>query len=160
MSIVSVHDEGHHRFEIRPNRSMSWRAVKLFYAGMVSVSLIIAGGFAALGFWPVLPFAGLELLALGWALYACAQDSERREIVSVDSDSVAVEKGRRLRESSFEFVRAWTSVALAAPPIAWYPSRLVLRSHGREIEVGGFLTEAERTQLAIDLKRAIVYRSQ
>ena len=35
---------------------------------LAAVSLVIAGAFALAGAWLVLPFAGLELAGLGWAL--------------------------------------------------------------------------------------------
>jgi uncharacterized membrane protein len=44
---------------------------------------------------------------------------------------------------------------LLAPKVRWYPSRLVLRSHGKVVEFGGFLNEPERWQLAGQLQRAI-----
>lgn len=38
----------------------------------------------------------------------------------------------------------------------WYPSRLTIRSHGREVEVGRCLNEEERERLARDLGEFIV----
>lgn len=122
---------------------------------MVCVSLAIAVGFAMQGFWPVLPFAGLELLALGVALYVCTMDGHRSDVVSVDTHTVTVEKGRRAPSKTWEFNRAWTQVKLFRPRIVWYPSRLVLRSGGEEVEVGDFLTEDERLRLAKQLREAI-----
>ena len=37
------------------------------FAGLAAVTLAIGAGFALLGAWPVLPFAGLEIVALGAA---------------------------------------------------------------------------------------------
>lgn len=41
------------------------------YVTLAAISLVIAVAFAAVGAWPVLPFAGLELAALGWAMCRC-----------------------------------------------------------------------------------------
>ena len=38
---------------------------------------------------------------------------------------------------------------------SWYPARLVIRSHGREVELGRFLNEEEREQLAMELLTVI-----
>jgi uncharacterized membrane protein len=38
------------------------------FVALATVSLAIAGGFALAGAWPVLPFAGIELAALAWAM--------------------------------------------------------------------------------------------
>ena len=56
------------RIEISPNCSLSVRGALGFFAGLCCVSLSIGGLMAARGFWPILPFFGLEMLLLGWAL--------------------------------------------------------------------------------------------
>jgi uncharacterized membrane protein len=66
-----------------------------------------------------------------------------------------VEKGRRQLSQRWETQRTWAQVHLLAPKIRWYPSRLVLRSHGKMMELGGFLSESERRQLAGQLQRAM-----
>lgn len=153
-----LNDESNYRqqrFVIRPHRSLSWAQVKRVYIGMAVVSLAIAVGFAMQGFWPVLPFAGLELLALGGALYLCTLEGHRSDVVCVDTHTVTVEKGRRTPDDTWEFNRAWTQVKLFRSRVVWYPSRLVLRSAGKEVEVGDFLTEGERLRLAEQLREAI-----
>ena len=72
-------------------------------------------------------------------------------MVSVSGDTVAVEKARE----RWEMQRAWAQIRLLPPRIRWYPTRLVLRSHGKEVELGGFLNEAERCQLADELRDAV-----
>jgi len=155
MILASLGTNNERNFEIRPTRSLSWREVKVFYAAIVGVALLIALGCTAMGYWPVLPFAGLEALALGWAFYAVALDGQKREVVRIDERTVAVEKGRRRVEDRWTAMRAWTRVYHLAPPVAWYPTRLLLRSHGREIELGRFLNEEERRRLACDLTRVL-----
>lgn len=140
---------------LRPNRSLSWREAKLFYGGILAVSLGIALSFAVLGFWPVLPFAGLELLALGAAFYWCQWQGERVEVISVRGDRVAVEKGHRRVEARWDFERAWVQVQVLRPRFAGYPSQLVLRSHGREVAIGDFLVEEERRRVAGELRRIL-----
>lgn len=156
MVFASVDNQRQRLIEIRPNRSLSWREAKIVYGGIGLVCLSIALGCASLGYWPVLPFAGLELFALGSAYYLVALDGQRREVVRVDEHTVAVEKGRRRFEQSWRFTRAWTSVIVSRPSISWYPTRLLLRSHGKEIELGGFLDEGERRALATELRRALI----
>lgn len=143
------------RFVIRPNRSLTWRQLQVFYLGIVGVSMGIAIWFAVLGLWPVLPFAGAELLLLGGALYANALRGARSEVISVGERAVEVEKGRHQPEEHWEFPRAWTRVRLLLPGVRWYPSRLVIGSHGRHVELGDFLNEEERRHLAEYLGRAI-----
>jgi uncharacterized membrane protein len=73
----------------------------------------------------------------------------------VNSDEVAVEKGRRRLRQRWVMQRAWAQIRLLPPRIRWYPTRLVIRSHGNEVELGGFLNEHERRQLAGELRDAI-----
>jgi len=138
---------------IRPNQSLSWRAVLRVYAAVALSLLGISVGFVLKGFWPVLPFAGLELVALGAAFYLCLARSQWREIISIDSDIVRVEKGRRRAEERWECPSFWARIQLEKSPIAWYPSRLVIRYQGRQVEIGRFLNDNERTALADALRR-------
>lgn len=138
---------------IRPNRSLSWRGTVTVFCSISLVSLVIALGFSLLGFWLILPFAGLELAVLAAALYLSALRGCAREVISIHGGMIAVQKGIRLPEQTTSFPRGWVQVELARPLHKGYPTRLLLRSHGREVEVGGCLNEAERCRLAEDLRR-------
>jgi uncharacterized membrane protein len=143
------------RWIIRPNQSLSWRGLKRVYAVVALCLLGISVAFALHGLWPVLPFAGLELIALGAAFYLCFVRSQWREIVSIDADIVRVEKGRRQAEEHWECPSVWARVQLEKSPLAWYPSRLMIAYQGRRVEIGGFLNENERASLADALRRGI-----
>ena len=147
--------EGDRTFVIAPNRSMTWKQLLLAYCIIAGVSLAIAGYFWVQGLTLVLPFSGLELLALGAALYITAWRGGAQEVITITDDSVHVETGRRGPERRHDFQRYWTKVVLRRPWVAWYPSKLLLCSHGRKIEVGRFLNEEERRGLAEILRSAI-----
>lgn len=151
----TVDPEQGYRIVIRPNRSQTWAQTKWFYASICAASLLVAGAMSMLGFWPVLPFAGAELLALGGCIYAVAKAGEVMEVVSVSGDQVAVEKGRREPQQVWTFQRTWARARLRPPKIAWYPSQLVIGCRGTEVELGRFLTEEERRHLADELERAL-----
>lgn len=142
-------------FVIAPNQSMSWKELLLVYCGIAGVSLAIAVYFWVQGLTLVLPFSGLELLALGAALYITAWRGGAREVITITDDSVSVEAGRAGPEQRHDFQRYWTRVVLQRPWAAWHPSKLLLCSRGREIEVGRFLNEEERRGLARILRAAI-----
>lgn len=136
-----------HSFELSPNCSLTPRAAAYFYFSIVAVSLVVAGSFAAAGYWPILPFAGLELAALGAALTHSMRRSRRRELIDIDERRVRVRKTAAQRQIEFEFQRPWTRVELEQPVSTTWPSRLWLRSMGRKVEIGAFLTERERNGL-------------
>lgn len=156
MSMVST-DEGTDRcmFVLSPNPAPPWPDIRLFFIVLATPSLLVASGFAWLGFWPILPFAGLELLGLAAALYATAKRAELREVVRISKDKIEIEKGRRHPEERVEMRSTWAKVLLKRPNTPLRASRLVISSHGSEVEVGPFLVEEERRQLASALRKAI-----
>lgn len=143
------------RFLVRPNCSLSWRGTLRFYTGMVVVTLGIAIAFAMKGAWLILPFAGLEMLVLGIALYIVARRNASWQSISVNEDSVeVVEFGLKAGQQQ-SFQRAWASVVQECPRIKGHPSRLLIRSHGRSLEVGACLGESEKAYLALNLGQVI-----
>lgn len=140
---------------IQPTRSMTWREAQWFVAVVAVVSFAIGLWFFAHGFPLVLPFSGLETLAVATAFYVVMRDGENREVVSILPRRVVVEKGRNRADIREEFDRFWVRVELAQSPRRWYPSRLLLTSHGRSMELGRFLTNGEREALASKLINAI-----
>jgi len=155
VSILTDPDTLTDRYIIRPHRSLSSREAVLVYTGFAAVSLTVGIGFFFMGLSLVLPFSGLELLALAAAFRYCWLKSEIREVVSITGERVTVERGRKCAEEKHEFQRAWVRVQLERPMHPWYPKRLTLRSHGREVEIGAFLCEEERQAFAQALCRAI-----
>lgn len=133
---------------------MSWQTLVSLYLLMVFVSLVIGLAYFHIGLTLVLPFCGLEMLALGAALYVTSWRGSIREVITVDEKSVAIERGREKPVQRHEFQRPWTRVVLERSG-GWYPSRLLIRSHGRQVEIGRFLNEEERRGLAEALGKII-----
>jgi uncharacterized membrane protein len=79
--------------------------------------------------------------------------TQQREVVVVDGEQVAVEKGHRDLEERHEFPRGWARVVLTEElRLAGSISHLFIQSHGRQVEVGKFLDDRERRELAERLK--------
>ena len=57
----------------RPNCSISPAGLLGVFAALAIVSLAIGIGFAIAGAWLILPFVGLEIVALGIAFVACVR---------------------------------------------------------------------------------------
>ena len=148
-------DEAHGRcrFVLSPNQSISWSGLKLFFLAQCLAASSVAVPLSLLGYWPILPFAGLELLAVGAGLYVTARRGQMREVIDIDPDSVRIERGLYRPEQHWRVTRLWARVVLERCPKRWYPSRLLIRSHGRSVEVGRFLNEDERQHLATELSR-------
>jgi uncharacterized membrane protein len=140
------------RIEICPHCSLSVRAAVLFFGSVCLVSFSIAGFLAIEGFWPVLPFAGMEMAFMGWALRASMERRHHRQTITVTDASVSVELRDREHSVELVFPRHWAQVKLRRPVSRLHPSRLTIESHGRQCELGSFLTEAERRGLALRLQ--------
>jgi uncharacterized membrane protein len=143
------------RFIIRPNRPLSWPQTKLVYATLASLCMIVATGFTLMGYWLVLPFAGAEVLLLAGGFYLCALSGRETEVIRIKDNRIAIEKEKQGVRTVWELDRAWARIELLPSRIEWYQSRLVIRSHAKQLQLGAFLTDGERERLARELKRAI-----
>jgi uncharacterized membrane protein len=133
---------------------LSARGARLFFASVCVPTFGIAGAATVLGYWPVLPFAGAEMVLLGWALKTNMARRFEREHIEVSETEVIVEYTFAKRAPRrVVFPRHWARVKIRRPNSP--PSALVIESHGRGHEVGKFLTEEERRHLAAELKLLI-----
>jgi uncharacterized membrane protein len=143
------------RFVLRPQRSATWRQNLWLVAAVAAMAVPIAVFWTAVGFWPILPLCGLELALLTLALYSVSHSLLAREVVVIDDNQITIEAGRRQIERRFELGRPWAQVLLQPPRNAWHASRLIIRSGGRAVECGRFLTNEEREQLWGELRQAV-----
>jgi uncharacterized membrane protein len=140
---------------IAPNCSLSVRGALLFFGGTCFGSFTIAAMMVLLGYWPVLPFAGLEMAVLAWALKTSLARRYHFQSITICDRDVLVESRTGARSVQVVFPRHWAQVKLRRPASRLYPSRLTIESHGRQLEIGDFLTEEERRGLAARLSRLI-----
>ena len=143
------------RIEICPNCSLTLRGAQLFFAGACLVPCGVAALLALRGFWPILPFAGLEMALLGWALQVSLERRFHRQTITVTDADVRVDTCHRAQRERVVFPRHWAQVKLRRPAARLHPSRLTIESHGHQCELGSFLTEEERRGLALRLQRLI-----
>ncbi len=147
--------EGPKQFIVRHNQSLSWHGNKIFILYIGILSLGIAGIFALQGLWLVLPFAGLEIIALTIGLYICCLRNRRQEVITIDERALTVEKGAQQPQEVWKFDRAWVNLELQNAKFQGHPSKLLIRSKGKQIEIGEYLTNKERKSLAISLGKAL-----
>ena len=143
------------RITLAPNCSLTRSGAQLFFGATCLFSLSFALFFVLQGFWPVLLFWALEMLALGIALHASMQRRNYTQTVLITDSLVSLITRSRHGEAKQEFARHWAKVRLRSPPRRHGTSRLTIESHGRAIEIGGFLTEEDRRVLAERLGRLV-----
>lgn len=141
--------------ELRPRCSLTPATARVFIAMVGGTTIAVAAFFTLRGFWPVLPFAGLEVGLLAWATGVSMRNRRQVETISIEADRITIRHIGLKGEAVSVFPRHWARVTLHAPPTALHPSRLLLESHGRAREVGRFLTEDERRSLAVRLKQLV-----
>jgi uncharacterized membrane protein len=144
-----------HQIVVRPNASLTPGGAILFFACVSIVSLGIAIRFMLLGLWMIMPFALLELALLGACILYILRRNDRMEAIDVDRHRLTLIQKEHGRERRQQFQRYWVQIIREKGPHAWYPSRLLLRSHGKSVEIASFLDEEERQQLEQNLRMAI-----
>jgi uncharacterized membrane protein len=143
------------RIVLRGNVSLSVRAAFCIFLGLAFSTTFIGFLFAIGGAWPVIPFLGLELIAVGVVFYHMCRRARDCEVLAFEDDRLQIIKLCGKSERRHEFQRYWARVALDPVRDGWYPPRLLIRSHGREVEIGASLNEDQRTELARRLRRVL-----
>jgi len=144
------------RIELAPRCSLTSRQAVRFFAITCAAAFGLPILLALKGFWPILPFAGLEMAVLGIALRLSLGRRHQRQVISVYEDEVRIEaRGIRGCRSEVVFPRHWAQVKLRADFVRSHPSHLTIESMGRACEVGQFLTEEDRRGLARRLSALI-----
>jgi uncharacterized membrane protein len=140
------------RIELAPHCSLAPSQARLLFACICAGCLGVAAFLSLQGYWPILPFAGLEMAVLGLALRLSMQRRHQLQTIDVSDDEIRVRSLRKGRcVADVVFPRHWSRVKLRRAFTPSHPSRLTVESQGRVCEVGQFLTEEERRGLAAQL---------
>ena len=142
-------------FVIRPNSAYNTHNWYWVFALLVLICVGIAVRFAWLGYWMILPFAILDVTAVGLILFLLGRRWSYVEKIRFQGDEVVIEHLERGKDQSWHFPLDWVRVELAAPSHRWYNRHLLIGSSGKWVEVGQCLTDAERESLAGALKQEI-----
>ena len=119
-------------------------------AAMIALPLIAVIGSPVL--WGVLPFLLAALAAVWWALQRSYRDAEIVEDLVLTPDRVTLTRfGPRGRRQDWDANPHWVRLTLH-PKGGPVPNYLTLKGEGREVELGAFLTEAERIALRAEVQ--------
>ena len=138
-----------------PQQSLSARGMRLLCVFTAAGAAVPGGLFLVLGAWPILGFLGVELvLVLGLVALHRRWSAAAREVVQLTEGSLRVvtANGRGGRRVAV-LQPYWTRVALEEVPGS--VSRLCLVQRGRRVELGGFLSDAEKRDLGEALDAAL-----
>ena len=149
--LVSDIDSSSYRVTFKPNCCLTAESKRQVVLLLTVIPCCIAIGFAMLGAWLVLPFVGLEIVALSFAFYYVNSHESDYESISIDGNSLVVERGSRQHVSQYELNPYWVTVQRRE--LANGELQLYLLSHGKSIEVGRYLTRKQREVLADQLQK-------
>ena len=138
----------------RPNRALSLSQARRLVLAAAAVTFLIAFAFSAFGAWPVLPFAGIEIGALWLALHHLQRHADDEERIDVGPEQIVVTRLVAGRREEHRFARYWAQLRLE-PIQDSLGARLMLRSHGRELEIGRLLTDPQKRCLVAELKNRL-----
>jgi len=134
--------------ELRPNKSSSLRQNVLFF-GMLSLICITFGvGFFIVGAPLILPFAGLEILALITIIKLNRDWSNQLQILAIDKLHVKITNNKR-KKIYDRFLSKFLIQEKNGEKV------ILLQSHKEQIEIGRFLTADEKDELIAILKRKV-----
>jgi uncharacterized membrane protein len=131
---------------VLPHRSLS-RAGLLGYLLAQSVAALGFAGLAAVRGVVLAPlFAVLELVVVACCVTWVWRASARGQVVTIAPDGVEITATAGAPPAHYH--PYWMKVRLEPGRWPGWPSRLLVGSHGRETEVGAFLNDAARRELA------------
>ena len=133
------------------NCSLAPRQLLAFYLSVCTLSLAIAAAFWIRGATLVMPFAWIELLALGGALLLYARHATDTELIRLRPGRLVVRRVHGTQVDEVEFAPAWVRVE----PEHGDHSLIELSGQGRRIAVGRFVRPELRRQLADELRWAL-----
>ena len=135
-----------------PNRSLGPRGRRWFLVAIGATTLTIAAAAAAIGAWPVMPFAGAEVALLAIAFRVVARHDADFERLEIGEHEVRVEWRDALAVTRFTAHRPWARVIMRS---RGERCTLGLAYAGRVVPLGRLLSDEGRRKLAQELRGRI-----
>ncbi|CAA0123679.1 Uncharacterised protein [Halioglobus japonicus] len=131
----------------RPNSSAHWNTNVSVLLALAVPMLCVAIPFALTGAWLILPFAGVELLALGIALYRVNHRLQYRHVITVSGDTVCIDKGYDTPEEHWQLARHNSGLTVTTQQHPWDAPQLCLHDRDVFITLGEFLNREDSLKL-------------
>jgi len=153
-TVTAARDEPLFDAILYPHRSLSPGGFLILMLAISGCSTAIGVLFWISGAWPVVGFLGLDVLLIYVAFRLSFRDAIRYETLRLTPDTLFVERFVRGRRVLAEDLQPyWLNVLVEEERSG--QNRLFLRSHGRSIEIGAFLSPPEKSELADNLRAAL-----
>lgn len=139
------------RVTFKPNSALSAASKQKVVVLLTVIPCLVGLGFALIGAWLILPFVGLEIVALAYAFYYINSHESDYESITIEGDSLVVQRSVGQQLSQQVINPYWVKVV--QHELANGELHLYLQSHGKETEVGRYLTRKQRELLAKQLQQ-------
>ena len=147
-------DDPHFSAVLAPHRSLGPKGFVVFMAAISAISFGTGLMFFMMGAWPVMGFMGLDVLLVYGAFRLNFRALRVYETVDLRAETLTVTRvDPRGREQSWRFNPYW--VRLSLEERVGRMSELSLKSHGKRLVLGSFLTDPEREEFAAALNEAL-----
>ncbi len=154
--VANTDDENNHfdfSMILRPRRSADPK-VAYILCGWLAVIWCSAGiFFVFMGGWPVMGFFGGEFIFITIMVHIFLKRTEIIETIEISSKQVSVSKRERGVSETKDFQPYWAQVHFSGSPTE--NTALEIRSHGETVEIGKFLSAAEKTRVAHQLENIL-----
>ncbi len=137
---------------LKRNCSASPSQLAAVFGSLVAVSFVFGVAFAALGLWMVLPFVGIELIAVAVAFFWYGRHAVDFERIELASDLLVVDRVDGSARHRWEFDARAVRVLVDEKSRS---VRVRLAAHGAAVEIGRHLREGSRSELARELRAAL-----
>jgi uncharacterized membrane protein len=151
--LAFLEERGGFRLILKRNCSISPAGLLGVFVALACVALGIGAGFAAVGLWLVLPFAGLEVLLLGAAFVLHARGAADYEKIELQAGRLTVEVAEAQRKARYELEARRARVCLEKEE--GYGARVLLRGAQEELEIGRHLDAESRVRFAAELVKRL-----
>jgi uncharacterized membrane protein len=124
----------------------------MFLALMAATALGLASAAAAIGAWPVMPFAGLEVALVFLAFHLVRLHDADFERLEIGEHEVRVESRDAASFTRFVAHRPWTRVVVRENGVR---CTVGLAYAGRTVQLGRLMSDEGRRRLAEELRKRI-----
>lgn len=139
---------------LRPNPPLPPSACLWLLVTVAIVNMAIALVFVLRGAWPVTPFMGVDVLVLAWAFLSSNRAAKRREELELSRAELRIDYyPARGAPKHVGLNPYWVRVELDEP--LWGKRAITLASHGKQLQIGSFLTPGDRASIAKALASAL-----
>jgi uncharacterized membrane protein len=141
---------------LHPARSLTRRGLVILISLVVTANMALALRALEAGGWPILPFLGLDVLALAGAFWVNNYAARMHERIVLDGTALTVTYVAPSGKSqSWSFEPSWVRVGVEEGRMG----RVTLTTHGKGVALGLFLSPRERREVAGALNAALSRRA-